>query len=164
MAMKRSIAIILGALLLDPGMTLAGPQCFQVFNGVYVKFNQPVTTTSTAQNGRIWGSLQGCAGLASWPVVGSSHHSKKDGLVLAYRAFTVDANNCGAVDVIGTLKGKPLSGPFQLYNQRTNFGTTGTLDPGQLPDPARERNAACRGRRAGERGEVSGVGCSRLCC
>jgi hypothetical protein len=135
MAMKRSIAIILGALLLDPGMALAGPQCFQVFNGVYVKFNQPVTTTSTAQNGRIWGSLQGCAGLASWPVVGSSHHSKKDGLVLAYRAFTVDANNCGAVDVIGTLKGKPLSGPFQLYNQRTNFGTTGTWTQVSCPTP-----------------------------
>jgi len=135
MAMKRSMAVIVGVLLLAPGVALAGPQCFQVFNGVYIRFNESVTNTTVAHRGRTWGALSGCAGLVGWPIVGSSHLSKTDGLVLEYRAFTVDANNCGAVDFIGTLKGKPLSGPFQLFNQRTNFGSTGTWTEVACPTP-----------------------------
>jgi len=49
--------------------------------------------------------------------------------------MTVDANNCGAVDFIGTLSGKPLSGPFQLYNQRSNFGSSGTWTQIKCPTP-----------------------------
>ncbi len=123
---KHAIVVIVGAALLAPSMALAAPQCFKVFRGVYVRFEQPVTTTTTAQNGRTWGALSSCAGLSSWPVVGSSHRSKKDGLILAFRAFTVDADTCGAVDFIGTLEGKPLSGPFQLFNQRAGSGNSGT--------------------------------------
>jgi len=67
--------------------------------------------------------------------VGSSHHSKTDGLTLGFRAFTVDATNCGATDWIGTMKGTPLSGPFELYNQRTNFGNTGTWTEVTCPKP-----------------------------
>jgi hypothetical protein len=139
MRMKGSIAVLVGALLLAPGVVLAAPQCFQPFTGVYVRFEQPVTSTTTPQHGRTWGALSSCAGLASWPVVGSSHHSKTDGLVLSYRAFTLDANNCGAVDFIGTLKGKPLSGPFQLFNQRSNFGNTGTWTEVKCPVPPKNR-------------------------
>jgi len=135
---KRSIAVIVGAALLAPSMALAAPQfqCFQVFTGVYIRFNQRVKfNTTAALNGRTWGALSGCDGLSSWPIVGSSHHSKTDGLVLAYRAMTVDANTCGAVDFIGTLKGNPLSGPFQLFNQRTNFGSSGTWTQIKCPTP-----------------------------
>jgi hypothetical protein len=139
MSVKRSLAAIVGALLLAPGMALAAPQCFQPFSGVYIRFEQPLTSTATAQHGRVFGALSGCAGLVSWPVVGSSHRSKTDGLVVAFRAFTVDANNCGAVDWIGTLKGKPLSGPFQLFNQRTNFGNSGTWTQVSCPAPPEER-------------------------
>jgi hypothetical protein len=139
MSVKRSIAAFMGALLLAPSMAVAAPQCFQPFSGVYIRFEQPVTTTTTAQHGRVWGALSGCAGLVSWPIVGSSHHSKTDGLVVAFRAFTVDANNCGATDWIGTMSGKPLSGPFQLFNQRTNFGSTGTWTQVTCPAPPEER-------------------------
>jgi hypothetical protein len=135
MNIKRSIALIVGAVLLTPGLALAAPQCFQVFSGVYVRFEQPITATETAQTGRTWGALSSCDGLVSWPVIGSSHHSKTDGLTLAYRAMTVDANTCGAVDFIGTLSGKPLSGPFQLFNQRTNFGNSGTWTQIKCPAP-----------------------------
>jgi len=135
MRIKRWIAVIVGAALLAPGMALAAPQCFQVFSGVYLRFEQPVTDSTVARNGRVWGSLQSCDGLSSWPVVGNSYHSKTDGLVVAFRAFTVDASNCGAVDWIGTMSGKPLSGPFELFNQRTNFGNSGTWTEIKCPSP-----------------------------
>jgi hypothetical protein len=135
MSMKQSIAVLVGAVLLAPGMALAAPQCFQLFSGVYLRFEQPVTDSAVARNGRVFGALSSCAGLSSWPVVGNSYHSKTDGLVVAFRAFTVDANNCGATDWIGTLSGKPLTGPFQLWNQRTNFGNTGTWTQVACPTP-----------------------------
>jgi len=128
--MKKSklwIAVLVGAMLLLPNMALAAPQCFSLFSGVYIQFDKPITTTSTAQNGRVWGALASCDNLSSWPIVGSSHNSKANGLVFAFRSFTVDANSCGAVDFIGTLSGTPLSGPFELWNQRTNFGSSGTM-------------------------------------
>jgi hypothetical protein len=71
-------------------------------------------------------------------VVGNSYHSKTDGLVVAFRAFTVDANTCGAADFIGTMSGKPLSGPFQLFNQRTNTGNSGTWTQIKCPAPPHE--------------------------
>jgi hypothetical protein len=139
MSVKRSIAVIVGAVLLAPGVALAAPQCFQPFTGVYIRFEKPLTDSTVARNGRVWGALSSCAGLSSWPVVGNSYHSKTDGLVLAFRAFTVDANTCGGVDFIGTLKGKPLSGPFQLFNQRTNSGSSGTWTQITCPTPPEER-------------------------
>ncbi|HXR17557.1 MAG TPA: hypothetical protein VN777_15295 [Terriglobales bacterium] len=135
MRIKRSIAVLVGAVLLAPGMALAAPQCFQLFSGVYVLFEQPVTDTTVARNGRVWGALSSCDGLSSWPVVGNSYHSKTDGTVVAFRAFTVDATTCGATDWIGTMSGKPLSGPFELWNQRTNFGNTGTWTEIKCPTP-----------------------------
>ena len=135
MRIKRSIAVLVGAVLLAPGMALAAPQCFQLFSGVYLRFEQPVTGSTVARNGRVWGALSSCDGLSSWPVVGNSYHSKKDGLVVAFRAFTVDADSCGATDWIGTMKGSPLTGPFELYNQRTNFGNTGTWSEIKCPTP-----------------------------
>lgn len=135
MKIKRSIAVLLGTVLLAPVMALATPQCFQLFTGVYLRFEEPVTDTPVARNGRVWGALSSCDGLSSWPVVGNSYHSKKDGLVVGFRAFTVDANTCGATDWIGTMKGSPLSGPFELWNQRTNFGNSGTWTEITCPVP-----------------------------
>lgn len=135
MRIKQSIAVIVGAVLLAPGFALAAPQCFQLFTGVYLRFEEPVTSSLVARNGRVFGALSSCDGLSSWPVVGNSYRSKKDGLVVGFRAFTVDATNCGAVDWIGTMKGTPLSGPFQLFNQRSNFGNTGTWTQITCPTP-----------------------------
>jgi len=39
MKIKQSIAVIVGAVLLAPGLALAAPQCFQVFTGVYFDSN-----------------------------------------------------------------------------------------------------------------------------
>ena len=139
MNIKRSIAVLVSAALLAPGLAMAAPQCFSPFSGVYIRFEQPVTDSAVARNGRVFGALSSCAGLSSWPVVGNSYHSKTDGLVVAFRAFTVDAGNCGAVDWIGTLSGKPLSGPFQLFNQRTNFGNSGTWTQVTCPNPPEEK-------------------------
>jgi hypothetical protein len=138
MSIKQSIMVLVGIALLAPGLAMAKPQCFSPFSGVYIRFEQPVTDSTVARNGRVFGSLASCAGLASWPVVGNSYRSKTDGLVVAFRAFTVDANSCGAVDYVGTLKGKPLSGPFQLFNQRTNFGNSGTWTQVTCPTPPEE--------------------------
>ncbi len=135
MKLKQSIVIIIGAVLLAPGMAFAAPQCFQEFTGVYLRFEQPVTDSTVARNGRVWGALSSCDGLSSWPVVGNSYHSKTDGLVVAFRAFTVDASTCGAVDFIGTMSGKPLSGPFELFNERSNFGNSGTWTEIKCPTP-----------------------------
>jgi hypothetical protein len=33
------------------------------------------------------------------------------------------------------MSGKPLSGPFELFNQRTNFGNTGTWTEIKCPTP-----------------------------
>jgi hypothetical protein len=134
------VLVVVGVLFLSPAVAQTGaPQCFQMFSGVYIQFNKPVTTTITAQNGRVWGSLASCAGLSSWPVVGSSHLSKVDGLVLGFRAFTVDAANCGAVDFIATLSGNPLSGPFQLWNERKGGGNSGTMTQISCPLPPVEQ-------------------------
>jgi hypothetical protein len=135
MRIKQAIVTIVGAVLLAPSMALAAPQCFQLFSGVYLRFEQPVTDSTVARNGRVFGALSSCDGLSSWPVVGNSYHSKANGLVVGFRAFTVDANNCGATDWIGTMSGKPLSGPFELFNQRTNFGNTGTWTEITCPPP-----------------------------
>lgn len=135
MRIQRLIAVLLGGVLVTPGLAFAAPQCFQVFSGVYLRFEKPVTDSTEARNGRVFGALSSCAGLSSWPVVGNSYHSKTDGLVVAFRAFTVDASNCGAADWIGTMAGKPLSGPFQLFNERTDFGNSGTWTQITCPKP-----------------------------
>ena len=49
--------------------------------------------------------------------------------MLGYRAMTVDAAGCGAVDEIAALNPSTLSGPFQLHNDRNNFSNTSTLTP-----------------------------------
>jgi hypothetical protein len=126
--------VVVATMLFAPGGALAADQCFSMFNGsVIIEFNNPVSTTATPLNGRIFGGLSSCDGLVSWPVVGSAHHSKGNGLVLAWRAFTVDDTVCGATDWIALLNGKPLSGPVQLWNQRTNFGNTTTMSVVSCP-------------------------------
>ena len=54
MKIKQSIGMIMGAMLLAPGMAFAAPQCFQEFTGVYLRFEQPVTDSTVARNGRVW--------------------------------------------------------------------------------------------------------------
>lgn len=81
--------------------------------------------------------------LSSWPIVGSSHKSAKDGLVVAFRAFTVDTSNCGGVDFLGTMSGAPLWGSVQLWDQRTNFANSGTrtqITCPLLPAPTGEQS------------------------
>jgi len=44
-----------------------------------------------------------------------------------------------AVRATSALSGKPLSGPFQLWNQRTNFGNSGTWTQITCPTPPEEK-------------------------
>ncbi len=135
--------MIVAVLLLAPGGAMAADQCFAVFGGsTIIEFNHPVTATTTALNGRVFGGLAACDNLVSWPVVGSAHHSNGHGLVVAFRAFTVDAASCGAADWIAVLNGSPLSGTAQLWNQRTNFGNTTTMTAVSCPKlPGKQKRA-----------------------
>lgn len=107
--------------------------CFTSFGGtVHLQF----ATTAVALRavgtqtfgGRVFGALAPCAGLREWPVT-ATKDSKSGQIILAFRAMTVDAAGCGAVDEIVNLNPRTLSGPLQLHNDRNNFSNTSTLVP-----------------------------------
>ena len=123
----RITAAVIVTLLLNCGQMFATNQCFTAFGGsVSFVFQKPVTNTTYAVKGRTFGALASCFGLSAWPIVGSSYKSGSN-VVVAFRAMTVDAPNCGAVDWITNLSGSPLSGPADLHNDRTNFSNSTTL-------------------------------------
>lgn len=127
----------------------AATTCFSAFGGsVQYQFVGKSTFFSTpgmhAIPGVVFGSLSSCAGLSFWGVVGTVVNDGKT-TVLGLRDETADATNCGAVDVTVQLSQTTLSGPLQLYNERTNFGNTSTLAPAKcLPVP--QHPVARRGR------------------
>lgn len=126
MRIRIAAAVIL-ALLLSSIPVFATNQCFTAFSGsVTFVFQKPVTNTTYAVKGRVFGALSSCFGLSAWPVVGSSFKSGGN-VVVAFRSFTVDAPTCGATDWITNLSGSPLSGPADLHNDRTNFSNSTTL-------------------------------------
>ncbi len=85
--------------------------------------------------GRVFGALVSCAGLAQWPVMGTVVVDGEQ-IVLAFRAMTVDAATCGAIDYIVHLDSATLSGPLQLYNNRKDFSNESTLAPATCTSPA----------------------------
>jgi hypothetical protein len=115
-------------------------KCFTSFSGtVHIQLE---TTTAALQaqgtqsfGGRIFGSLSPCAGLNQWPVI-ATKVTKGTQVILAFRAMTVDAASCGAVDEIAKLASGTLSGPLQLHNDRNNFSNTSTLVPAACTNPA----------------------------
>jgi hypothetical protein len=113
----------------------AGPSsastCFTGFGGtIHYQFTQNSSAFTSggtrAVAGIEFGALSSCAGLARWPLIGAVQVDAS-GAVLGFRAMSVDATGCGAVDVIANLNTSTLSGPLQLHNDRTNFSNTSTL-------------------------------------
>jgi hypothetical protein len=113
--------------------------CFTAFEGtVYYQFSLngrlPSNAVAFPLQGRVFGALVPCAGLGQWPVMGTV---VVDGgqIVLGFRAMTVDAASCGAVDYIARLDPATLTGPLQLHNGRNDFSNQSTLTPGACARP-----------------------------
>jgi hypothetical protein len=115
--------------------------CFIGFSST-VKYNLAVeaatleTPGTYSVAGVTFGALTPCDGLKKWPVVGTVTVTGTS-IVLAFRAMTVDAKNCGATDNIVAMTPKRLSGPMQLHNDRKNFSnaTTFTETACSVPPP-----------------------------
>src|SRR5262252_84623 len=87
--------------------TTASELCFAAFGGsVHYQFETTVSALQTQGTqpltGRVFGALRRCAGLSEWPLVGGSITTSNT-VILGYRAMTVDASSCGAVDNIVSL-------------------------------------------------------------
>lgn len=126
--------------------------CFTAFGGtVHYQFSldgcPPSGDGAFSLHGRVFGALVPCAGLGQWPVVGTA---VVDGaqIVLGFRAMTVDAASCGAVDYIVRLDPATLVGSLQLHNGRNDFSNESTLAPvacARPPAPAGFDRRAPRG-------------------
>lgn len=130
MALKfssRSSSIVVSVALLALPPAASADTCFTVFGSTHVQFKETITAAGYhSLTGVIFGGLAPCAGLTHWPVVGAAY-TESGSIVVAYRAMTVDASGCGAVDNIANLNPTTLSGPLQLHNDRNNFSNTSTL-------------------------------------
>jgi hypothetical protein len=138
--MKRSMlvtAVALVALVLVAGSAVksdAQELCFSGFGGtVFYVFNAAGLTSVgrvvSPLAGRISGTpgtLAQCAGLSEWPIFGSAVVSGGQ-VTLAFRAMTVDAAACGAVDNIANFNLFTGSGSLQIFNQRSGFSNTTTF-------------------------------------
>jgi hypothetical protein len=114
--------------------------CFSAFGGtVNYNFNLTTANFSTvgtyAAPGVTFGALSPCAGLSKWPVMGTLTVSKTSA-VLAWRAETVDAAGCGAVDEIVGMTPGHLTGTLQLHNDRNNFSNTSAFTQTACLTPA----------------------------
>jgi len=124
-------------------LSQAAEVCFTTFGGathVQLKGTANRLKAAGAKNvsGRIFGStLAPCAGLNQWPVVGTAVTAGNQ-VILAFRAMTVDAAACGAVDEIVTLDATTLSGPLQLHNDRNDFSNTTTMVSAPCSNPLTE--------------------------
>ena len=127
---KLMFSSVIAAVL--AGTTTASAQtCFTAFGGtIHYQFASSVAAFKAIgiRNvaGVTFGALSPCAGLTHWPLVGTEV-SDKEKIVLGFRAMTVDAPGCGAVDLIVSLSPRTLSGQLQLHNDRNNFSNTTTL-------------------------------------
>ena len=130
------------------GVTTASAQtCFTAFGGtIHYQFALSVAAFKAPgiRNvaGVTFGALSHCAGQTHWPLVGTEV-SDREKIVLGFRAMTVDAPGCGAVDYIVSLSPGTLNGPLQLHNDRNNFSNTSTLTPAPcVPVPLLAARAA----------------------
>jgi hypothetical protein len=128
--------------------------CFTAFGGsIHYQFTASVPafkapgTRSLA--GVTFGALASCAGLTHWPLV-ATEVSDRQKIVLGFRAMTVAASGCGAVDYIASVSQSALNGPLQLHNDRNNFSNTSTLTPAScavVPLVATATAAVARGQK-----------------
>jgi hypothetical protein len=141
--------------------TASAQTCFTAFGGsIHFQFSPSVAAFKApgirSVAGVTFGALAPCAGLTHWPLVGTNV-SDREKIVLGFRAMTVDAADCGAVDVIASLRRSNLTGPLQLHNDRNNFSNTNTLTPAPcVAVPAFAASAAPVG--AGQKDQTGNTG------
>lgn len=105
--------------------------CFTAFGGSVRYQFSPSPAAFKAPGTRnvagvTFGALSACAGQNHWPLI-ATEIADREKIVLGFRAMTVDAASCGAVDYIVALDPIKLAGPLQLHNDRNNFSNSGTL-------------------------------------
>ena len=128
-----SAAVVIAAVSVLGASPASADVCFTGFSGtVHYQFAGTLAGFKTlgqrAAPGVIFGSLSSCAGLTHWPLVGAES-VKSTSIVLGFRAMTVDASGCGAVDYIVSLDPVKLTGTMQLHNDRNNFSNSTALQP-----------------------------------
>jgi hypothetical protein len=129
---RRVLLAGFAALPIVAGATPASAQaCFTSFGGtVHYQFSlTPAQLRAPGIHstpGVVFGALAACAGQTHWPLVGTAVANNRV-VVLGFRAMTMDAAGCGAVDEIAALNPTTLTGPFQLHNDRNNVSNTNTL-------------------------------------
>lgn len=137
----RGLVTGMAALLLIAAAPIADAAevCFTAFGGsVHYQFKTSTNRLKAVGTkpiaGRVFGALAACAGLTQWPITGTAI-SRSSQIILGFRAMTVDAAACGAVDLIVDLDPATLSGPLQLHNDRNNGSNTSTLVPAACINP-----------------------------
>ena len=128
---KLALRSIATATMLAVASAASAQTCFTAFGGsVHYQFTASVANFKQRgiRNvaGVVFGALSPCAGLTHWPLVGTEDSNGRE-VVLGFRAITVDAAGCGAVDEIASLNPSTLDGPLQLHNDRNNFSNTNAL-------------------------------------
>lgn len=117
--------------------------CFTGFDGtVHYQFSIKGHKSTDGEigpfQGRVFGALVPCAGLDRWPLMATAV-AAGGRIVLTFRAMTVDAVGCGAVDYLAALDAGTLSGPLYLHNARNQFSNTSTLVPAPCVEPPGSR-------------------------
>ena len=137
--MKPKFAIMIAVLpfVLLIGGSASARQCFSLFGGAdTVEINTSVTDSGPL-NGREFGTDETDCGLAAFPIIGSAFKSSNGNIIFAFRSMTANDSNCGAVDFVVPLSGKPLSGTAQLRNDHNDFTNSTTMTqitcPKKLP-------------------------------
>jgi len=128
--MRTFAALIAASSLIGAQDAAATQTCFTWNSGsTHLQFNSAFTGSGLhALTGVEFGGLSPCAGLSHWPVFGTAF-TKGNTIVMGFRAETVDADGCGAVDYIVKLALSTMSGPLQLHNDRTDSSNKNRLVP-----------------------------------
>ncbi len=122
--------------------------CFTGFDGtVHYQFSIDGYKSGDGEigpfQGRVFGALVACAGLNQWPLMATAIVAG-DRIVLTFRAMTVDAVGCGAVDYLVALDTGTLSGPLYLHNSRNQFSNTSTFVPAACVEPPASTSPGAR--------------------
>jgi hypothetical protein len=138
MALSNPRKSLLGgiAIMTLAGATAASAQqiCFTAFGrSTHFQFASSVPAFKAAGIRNVAGVMFGaglipCAGLTHWPLVGAEV-SDRQKIVLGFRAMTVAARRCGALDFIVPLSQATLTGPLQVHNDRFDTSNISTLAP-----------------------------------
>jgi hypothetical protein len=109
--------------------------CYTAFDGaINFKFfgaANGLGKRPTLLKGKLWGSLLPCAGLNEFPTTGTAIRTDST-VALGFSENVVDNGPsffCGPVSFVATFSSSSArTGSIQLYNSRSDFGNSGTID------------------------------------